>query len=180
MGNLLRIINQLSRMGSFMIPSCLVVSQWLKTWREVASNSENPHNFHTKPLFWKIDFATAVKGFRSQYLVFSFWIKCFRRWYGQFYRGLPHFGPGGGGKVLDHPVHVYAIYSLSSACSIYSLPFYKPRPVDQKAKYLYITIRKEKFRQSITQALMLKVDNTRQNLSENTMFKIKVFEIFLM
>ena len=83
-------------MGSFISSSRLVVSQWSKTWREVAWN---PYHFYTKPLFGKIGFATIVEGFRIQYLVFSFWIKCIRRWW-----GLPIFGPGGGGKVLDHPV----------------------------------------------------------------------------
>ena len=34
-----------------------------------------------------------------------FWIICIRSWYGQFCWGLPNLGPGGGGKVLDHPVH---------------------------------------------------------------------------
>ena len=100
-----RVIIQLSRMGSFMASSCLVASKWLKTWGELAWNSGNLYHFHTKTLFGKIDFSAVVKSFRSQYLVFPFWIKCIRRWYGQFYWGLSHIGPGGGGKVLDHPVY---------------------------------------------------------------------------
>ena len=86
-------------MGSFVI-LCLFLSQWLKTWREVA-------HFHTIPLFGRIDIATALDGFRNQFLAPLFWIKCIRRWYGQFYWGLPTFGPGrGGGKDFQHPVFV--------------------------------------------------------------------------
>ena len=42
------------RMGFFMISSCLVVSQWLETWRELAWNSRNPYHFHTKHLLGKL------------------------------------------------------------------------------------------------------------------------------
>ena len=46
-------------MGSSMISSCLVVSQWLKTWREIEI-LEIPiiSIIHTKPLSGKINFAT--------------------------------------------------------------------------------------------------------------------------
>ena len=64
----------LSRMGSFISSSRLVVLQWIKTWKEVAWNTGNPCHFHTKPLFGKIGFATVVEGFTIQIWFSHYWL----------------------------------------------------------------------------------------------------------
>ena len=54
-------------MGSFIIPSCIVISQWLKIWREVAWNSGNPYHFHTKTSFLGNWFGSSCR--KSQILI---------------------------------------------------------------------------------------------------------------